>query len=103
MNPRPTKPPTAWRTAPLPRGWATRTRPRILRRDPTCTLRTHCTGADSTEVDHIGDPTDHGDDNLRGVCTRCHAHRTGQQGAAAANEAKPKRLRPADSRHPGLR
>lgn len=103
MTPRKPTPPTAWRTAPLPRGWATRIRPRILRRDPTCTLRTHCWGAASTEVDHIGDPTDHSDENLRGVCKACHAHRTGQQGAAAANANRPRRLRPTDGRHPGLR
>ncbi|MDG4768842.1 hypothetical protein, partial [Solwaraspora sp. WMMD792] len=88
MDPRPRKTPSQWRTAPLPRGWRTRIVPRILRRDRTCTLRTHCRGAQSTEVDHIGDPEDHGDHNLRGVCSRCHAHRTGQQGAAASNAAR---------------
>ena len=99
-RPRPTSP-TQWRTVPLPKGWSTRTVPRILRRDPQCTLRTHCQGARSVEVDHIGDPADHDDSNLRGVCKRCHAHRTGQQGAAAANARRPTRLRPPPP-HPGL-
>src|SRR5690349_6694228 len=66
-----------WRTVPLPPDWDRVIRPRILHRDPACKLHTHCWGAPSTEVDHIGDPSDHSDDNLRGVCQRCHAHRTG--------------------------
>jgi len=91
-----------WRTVPLPPGWKTRIVPRILRRDPRCRLRTHCWGAKSTEVDHIDDPADHSDANLRGVCSRCHAHRTGQQGAAAMHARRPRReRRPAP--HPGLR
>ncbi|GGK89311.1 hypothetical protein GCM10012284_24110 [Mangrovihabitans endophyticus] len=94
---------TPWRTVPLPPDWASEVRPRILARDPRCRLRTHCWGARSVEVDH-GDlgPDDHSDANLRGVCARCHAHRTGQQGASAANERRPKRLRPRDGRHPGI-
>lgn len=94
--------PTEWRTTPLPKGWRARIRPRILKRDPTCKLRTHCYGAASVEVDHIGDNADHDDANLRGVCKECHAHRTGQQGAAASIAARPTRQRPAP-RHPGLR
>jgi len=83
-----------WRTVPLPPGWDTVIRPRILKRDPTCMLRTHCWGARSTEVDH-GDlgPDVHSDDNLRGVCSRCHGHRTGRQGAAAMHAARHSRLR----------
>ena len=102
MSPRAKKTPTSWRTVPLPRGWRTRIRPRILTRDPTCQLRTHCWGAPSVDVDHIGDPDDHSDRNLRGVCERCHDHRSGQQGAAASNANRPKRQRPTDGRHPGL-
>src|SRR5690348_4788889 len=82
-----------WRTVPLPPTWDTVIRPHILSRDKTCMLRTHCWGARSTEVDHIDDPSDHGDHNLRGVCTRCHAHRTGQQGAAAMHARRHTRLR----------
>jgi 5-methylcytosine-specific restriction protein A len=92
--------PQEWRTVPLPRGWA-KIRKRILHRDPQCTLRTKCHGAVSEEVDHIDDPNDHSDRNLRGVCHTCHAHRTGQQGAAAANARRPSRRRPAP-RHPGI-
>jgi len=90
-----------WRTVPLPPGWDAVIRPRILHRDPTCMLRTHCWGAKSTEVDHIDDPADHSDDNLRGVCTRCHAHRTGQQGAAATHAKRSRRLRP-EAQRPSL-
>src|SRR6478609_1100104 len=67
-----------WRTVPLPPEWDRVIRPRILKRDPSCKIRTHCWGAASTEVDHIGDPSDHGDDNLRGTCERCHSDRTGR-------------------------
>src|SRR4051812_11242359 len=98
MPPRKSTPPERtreWRTVPLPADWARVTRPRILARDPVCKLRTDCWGAKSTEVDH-GDagPDDHSDANLRGVCTACHARRTGQQGAAARNAKRPSRLRP---------
>jgi len=89
-----------WRTVPLPKDWP-RIRARILRRDPTCTLRTHCWGAPSAEVDHIGDPADHSDANLRGVCARCHAHRTGRQGGHASAAKRGTRKRPVP-RHPGL-
>jgi hypothetical protein len=91
----------SWRTTPLPPGWQTTIRPRILRRDTTCQLRTHCWGAPSTEVDHIDDNDNHDDDNLRGVCTQCHAHRTGQQGAEAAHAKRPTKTRPRP-RHPGI-
>src|SRR5690349_3683691 len=93
-----------WRTVPLPPDWDRVIRPRILARDKTCRLKINCWGAPSTEVDH-GDngPDDHSDGNLRGVCTSCHARRTGQQGAAAANAARPKAKRARDTRHPGLR
>lgn len=92
----------AWRTSPLPPNWH-RIRARILTRDPHCKLRTHCWGAPSTEVDH-GDngPDDHSDANLRGVCTTCHGHRTGQQGATAAHAQRGTRNRPT-APHPGIR
>jgi 5-methylcytosine-specific restriction protein A len=60
----------------------------ILRRDPWCMLRgTGCERL-SVEVDHIRSVAEGGTnspENLRGVCRRCHARRTGQQGAWAAN------------------
>jgi 5-methylcytosine-specific restriction protein A len=91
----------AWRTTPLPPNWQSDIRPRILTRDPRCQLRTHCWSAPSTEVDHIGDPNDHTDNNLRGVCTTCHGHRTGQQGNAAMQAKRPTARR-TPPRHPGI-
>jgi 5-methylcytosine-specific restriction enzyme A len=91
------------RAANLPADWKAR-RARVLRRDPVCTLRTHCAGAPSVEVDHAGDKHDHRLEMLRGVCTDCHLHRTLAQAATArtAQAARPnRRLRPAE-RHPGL-
>ena len=92
-----------------PRGRAWKTRPKknqqlysgdwpvlvkqILRRDPWCMLRgTGCERL-SVEVDHIVAVSDGGTndpENLRGVCKRCHARRTGQQGARAANAKRRK-------------
>src|SRR4051794_7716949 len=90
-----------WRTVPLPPDWDRVIRPRILKRDPTCKLRTHCWGAKSTEVDHIGNAGDHGDDNLQGVCTKCHASKTGTQGAVASHVNRHTRLR-APAERPSL-
>ena len=66
----------------------------IIQRDPWCQLRFPNCERLSVQVDHIlgvseggtNDPT-----NLRGVCKRCHARRTGQQGARAANAKRRKR------------
>lgn len=57
----------------LPPGWSSRIVPRILRRDVTCQLAITCGGmALATEVHHVGDPMNHSDENLAGVCRRCH-------------------------------
>lgn len=69
--------------------WRKRSLPYILGRDPMCKLAIVCLGeAVSTAVDHIiraeiyvaqhgGDTRAFYDpDNLRGVCTRCHSHKT---------------------------
>jgi 5-methylcytosine-specific restriction enzyme A len=59
----------------------------ILRRDPWCMLRFSGCERLSVQVDHIRSVAEGGDnspENLRGVCRRCHARRTGQQGARAA-------------------
>ena len=88
--------PTSWRTAPRPKGWK-RIRGDILRRDPICVL---CRVAASTDADHIGDPTDHSEANLRGLCGPCHRSRTAQQ-AVAARRHKTGRAR-APRKHPGL-
>ena len=92
-----------WRTVALPPGWYGRggVREQVLLRDPVCMLRTHCRGAPSEQVDHMGAADDHRLHMLRGVCIPCHAHRTGQQGATASNAMRHRRARPVP-RHPGL-
>lgn len=64
----------------LPPDWSSRIVPRILARDPICTI---CDAALSTEVHHTGDRHDHRDEVLAGVCSRCHKAETAQQAAAA--------------------
>ena len=92
--------PTSWRTAPRPKGWK-RIRGGILRRDPICVL---CHMAASTDADHIGDPNDHSDANLRGLCGPCHRERTSAQAVAVRmrNAAANSRTR-MPPKHPGLR
>ncbi len=82
----------------LPQDWRAR-RARILARDHhRCTIAgPHCTGT-ATEVDHIGERTDHRDHMLRAVCHPCHARRTAQQ---AASSRTARRRRP-DEGVPGL-
>lgn len=86
---------------PRPRDWPRR-RARVLKRDGhRCQLAdpARCIGT-ATEVDHVvarWQGGSHEEDNLRAVCTPCHAHRT----AVEANHAKPQRRRPAQA-HPGL-
>jgi len=106
-TPRGTTPPTynrgtAWRTTPLPADWPT-TRTRILARDPRCRIRSHCWGAPSIDVDHIDNPTDHTDTNLRGACERCHDARSAGQGAEAAKAARAHKVGRTPKSHPGLR
>jgi 5-methylcytosine-specific restriction protein A len=67
------------RRAELPRGWA-KTRARILRRDPICTI---CGMDFSTQCHHVDDKHDHRDSNLAGVCQPCHTTLTTQQAAQA--------------------
>jgi len=82
----------AWRTKPPANryaygsGWQRR-RLQFLQRDGfVCQLRyANCLGK-ATQVDHIVQPEAGGDDsleNLRAVCHKCHATRTGRQGALA--------------------
>lgn len=92
---------TSKRKAELPPGWPA-IRRRILTRDGhQCTWTRVDTGQRCTEtatdVDHIGDPHDHADSNLRGLCGYHHRRRTSQQGAKA-------RQRPTTTtdRHPGI-
>ena len=96
------RPPTAWRATPLPDNWP-HTRARILERDPRCTIRTHCWGAPSVDVDHIGNPEDHSDNNLRGTCEACHDARSAAQGAQAARAQREQAIGRTPRKHPGLR
>jgi 5-methylcytosine-specific restriction protein A len=68
-------------------GWANVARAVLVRDGFECQLRYAgiCIGK-ASEVDHIRQPEAGGDnslENLRAVCRRCHARRTGQQGALA--------------------
>ncbi len=93
---------TAWRTTPLPHNWPT-IRARILERDPRCKIRTHCWGSPSVDVDHIGNPDNHDDNNLRGACEACHDARSAGQGADAAKAKRARAIGRTTPRHPGLR
>jgi 5-methylcytosine-specific restriction enzyme A len=75
-------------------GWPER-RARVLKRDGyVCQLRyPGCLGR-ASQVDHIVQPEAGGTDeleNLRAVCKRCHATRTGRQGALAKQRARRRR------------
>jgi 5-methylcytosine-specific restriction protein A len=76
-------------------GWQA-VRKRVLERDGyQCQLRYAdiCVGR-ASQVDHIVQPEAGGTNdlaNLRAVCRRCHARRTGQQGALAKQRAIAKR------------
>jgi 5-methylcytosine-specific restriction protein A len=83
----------AWRTKPPANryayggGWQRR-RLQVLERDGyRCQLRYADICVDkASQVDHIVQPEAGGDnslENLRAVCRRCHARRTGRQGALA--------------------
>lgn len=95
------------RSVPLPKGWARRTRPRILRRDGHACQWPVVTGgicgAPATDVDHIT-PAHLGgadaDDNYWALCRWHHDRKTGREASAVAH-AKPPRSRPAEA-HPGL-
>jgi 5-methylcytosine-specific restriction enzyme A len=75
--------------------WA-RIRQEVLKRDGyQCRLRYAdiCVGR-ASQVDHIVQPEAGGTnalENLRAVCRRCHARRTGRQGALAKQRAAQRR------------
>jgi 5-methylcytosine-specific restriction enzyme A len=91
------------RTVPLPSDWPA-IRRRILARDGhQCTWTTdgiRCIAV-ATDVDHIGDPNDHSDDNLRSLCGSHHRRRSSSQGARAWHAKRKPRQRPVEQ-HPGL-
>lgn len=109
------KDPTSRRTTPRPIGWKT-LRAEVIRRDGgRCTWvlgtegggswrdRAHLNRCPSpgTDVDHIGDPTDHRTDNLRLLCSTHHDKRTARQANEAKKMKAAQRRRP-QQRHPGL-
>lgn len=89
LQPCPEHTPQPWagssRRAELPPDWSSRIVPRILRRDPLCTI---CSLALSTDVHHTGDPHDHSDEVLAGVCRACHDAETQKQAAAARQRSR---------------
>lgn len=95
--------PRSARTVPLPKDWPA-IRRRILKRDGyQCVWDTaaYPCGQSATDVDHIGDPNDHTDQNLRSLCSPHHRRRSASQGGTAAQAKRAPRKRPAE-RHPGL-
>ncbi len=91
---------TAWagstRWQRLPGNWRT-LRKRVLQRDRTCRLQYDGCTVIATEVDHVGDDTDHREQMLRGVCNPCHVKRTQEQSRAAIR----RRARSPET-HPGV-
>jgi hypothetical protein len=55
--------------------------------------------ATATDVDHIGDPDDHTDGNLRSLCSEHHDQKTSRQGNAARWTHRRQKPR---ERHPGI-
>lgn len=92
------------RKARLPKGWETKTRPRILKRDGhTCQLQYSGCTRHANQVDHIQPGDDHSDTNLQAACAWCHGIKSAREGVAArAALGYPTQRRPRE-RHPGLR
>ncbi|MFI7096446.1 HNH endonuclease [Streptomyces lydicus] len=88
----------------LPKNWVTIVK-RIKRRDGyRCTMVFEVGGRctqPGTDVDHIVPGDDHRDDNLRLLCSWCHARKSGQEGAAAAARNRVRTDRPT-TEHPAL-
>lgn len=87
----------------LPPNWAREIRPRILTRDNyQCTWvdeRAVRCGETASDVDHIRDPHDHSDGNLRALCSWHHARKSSAEGNAARWRFRARRL---VEPHPGL-
>lgn len=97
------------RTTPLPAGWNTSTRPRILARDnhtcqwPISVDGTIC-GRHAYRVDHKNPAHlggDDEDDNLWALCDGHTRFKDGQEGGRAAAAKRPPRRRPPEP-HPGM-
>lgn len=99
---------TSNRAEELPPGWRTIIRPRILARDGwQCVAirgdtETRCV-AEATDVDHIGDPMDHTDDNLQSLCDWHHKRKTNgaDRRARDATSWRQSARHPTEA-HPGL-
>lgn len=92
---------TSDRRASLPSNWR-EIRERVLVRDHhTCQIQDEGCTRVASEVDHVGDRSDHRLEVLRAVCRRCHSRRTAQQGNAAKMRKRVNAMRPKE-RHPGL-
>ncbi|WTW96166.1 HNH endonuclease [Streptomycetaceae bacterium NBC_01309] len=87
----------------LPPNWRREIVPRIKKRDRgVCQWpndRGGICGREGTDVDHIGDPQVHADENLRLLCQWHHRKRTSAQGNAARTRITQRRP---PERHPGL-
>lgn len=82
------------------RGFPTRIRVRIVKRDPICKI---CGIEPSTIADHIIPVAEGGPDTLdngQGVCSRCHDAKTREEQARGRARMNPKRT---PTQHPGLR
>lgn len=96
------------RKARLPSDW-TSIRRRILRRDKRqCQARLPFSRelclAVATEVDHIQAGDDHRDDNLRAICSECHARKSSNEGVQARTRRRGEihaRFRRPAEQHPG--
>jgi 5-methylcytosine-specific restriction enzyme A len=108
------------RRSTLPANWASEIRPAILHRDgyrctwianlddggPNTYLATRydlgqrCPST-ATDVDHIGDPTNHQPHNLRSLCAWHHNVRSSQQGNSARAALRAQLQMPPEQ-HPGL-
>ncbi|NML55388.1 HNH endonuclease [Streptomyces sp. R302] len=97
------------RSSPLPKGWESRTRPRILRRDkhicqwpmelgPNGICSEPANQVDHKIPTHLGGPET--DDNYWALCEWHHNRKTAHEASAVAH-ARPPRARPTEP-HPGL-
>lgn len=86
----------------LPPDWSTVIRPAVLARDDhTCQLRYPSCQAKATDVDHMGDRTDHRLAMLQAACKRCHATKSAGEGGGAWAARRKQGRRPPEA-HPGL-
>ncbi|RKT82109.1 HNH endonuclease [Saccharopolyspora antimicrobica] len=90
----------------LPPNWRA-LRAQVLRRDRnTCQINGPECSIQATEVDHIQAGDNHSADNLRAVCSVCHARKSALEGSKASRIARARmsalrKRRP--ERHPGRR